>query len=110
MAKFVEVHNHIINIESISKLEFISDDIYLGDFPVDSEGKIVVDWISFKFGKITLFSKEEIDLTIDLYQLEEGQSEEDWYEKNRAIINMSWDKLVGTLGEITQITEYEYML
>lgn len=108
MTKFIGVHNHTINTKSISKIEFISDDIYIGDFPRDEDGKIAIDFMAFTFGSIVLFSGEEIELTIDLYQLEEGQSEEDWYKKNRSIINTSWDKLVGTLGDVTQITEYEY--
>ena len=110
MTKFIKVHNHIINIKSISKVEFVSDDIYLGDFPLDEEGKILIDFIPFIFGKIELLSGEKLNMTIDLYWLEEGQTEDDWYERNRRIIKVSWDQLVRTLGDITKVTDYEYSL
>ena len=110
MAKFIEVHDMIINIESISKVNFISDDIYLGLFPKDKEGSIPIDFIPFTFGQIELFTGEKIDLDIDLYPPEDaiGETEEQWLKRNRAYINVSWTKLVEALGEIEKVTGYEY--
>ena len=110
MSKFIAVHNHIINIESIGKVEFMGDDIYLGDFPVDKDGKVEIDFIPFIFGKIELLSGEAIDMTIDLYWLEEDQTEDEWYERNKKIIKVSWDQLIKTLGDITKVTDYEYSI
>ena len=110
MAKFIEVHNHIINIESISKVEFISDDIFLGDFPLDSEGDPQIDFLSFTFAKLELVSGEVIDMNIDLYWPEDGESQDNWYEQNRLCIKISWKKLKETLDTIVKITDYEYEL
>lgn len=33
MSKFIEVHDTIINVDDIRKVEFLGDDIYLGLFP-----------------------------------------------------------------------------
>lgn len=108
MAKFIKAHNHIINTESISKVEYLGDDIYLGDFPLDETGRCEIDFIPFTFGKIELLSGEEINLIIDLYYPEENQTDDEWYERNRMIIKVSWDQLIGALGDITKVTDYEY--
>lgn len=108
MAKFIEVHNTIISTESISKVDFISDDIYLGLIPKDKEGNFILDYIPFTFGQIELSTGEKIDLDIDLYQPEDGETEEYWIKRNRAYINVSWTKLVDALGDIEKITGYEY--
>lgn len=67
MAKFIEVHNTILSIDSISRVDFISDDIYLGLFPKDEEENMLIDFIPFTFGQVELFTGEKIDLDIDLY-------------------------------------------
>ena len=108
MAKFIEVHDTIINIESISKVDFISDDIYLGLFPKDEEGSIPIDFIPYTFGQVELFTGQKIDLEVDLYHPEDGETEEQWTKRNRAYINLSWSKLVNALSEVEKITGYEY--
>lgn len=108
MAKFIEIDNHIINIESISKVEFISDDIFLGDFKPNENGQPLFDWYGFTFAKVVLLSGEEIELTVDLYYLEDGQVEDSWYKQHRASINTCWGRLVDALGEVTKVTGYEY--
>lgn len=108
MKNFIEIHDYILNIESISKIEFLTDDVYLGLFPKDKEGNICVDFVPFTFARVELFTGEKIDLEIDLYQPEEGEKEEDWIKRNRIYINLSWHKLMGSLGEIEKITGYEY--
>ncbi|WP_042683147.1 hypothetical protein [Anaerosalibacter massiliensis] len=109
MGKFIEVHNTIIDVDSISKIEFISDDIYLGLFPRDKEGNILIDFIPFTFAQIELFTGEKVDLDVDLYHPEEGEEEGDWIKRNRMYINVSWTKLIDSLGDIEKITGYEYM-
>ena len=99
MAKFIEIDSHIINIESISKVEFISDDIFLGDFKLGENGQPLFDWYSFTFAKVVLFSGEEIELTVDLYC-----SEDSWYKENRSTINVTWFRLIEALGEVTKVT------
>lgn len=109
MAKFIEVHNTILSIDSISRVDFISDDIYLGLFPKDKEGNMLIDFIPFTFGQVELFTGEKIDLDVDLYPPEDGETVEYWIKRNRVYINVSWTKLVNALGEIERITGYEYI-
>lgn len=108
MAKFIEAHNTIINIEEIARVDFISDDIYLGYFPKDEDGNILVDFMDFVFAKIHLFSGDIIELSIDLYPPEEYENDEDWYKRNRNYINLQWTSLTKALGEITEVTGIEY--
>jgi hypothetical protein len=108
MSKFIEIHNSLINIESISKVDFISDDIYVGLIPKDTEGNPIVDFVPFTFAQVELFTGQKIDLEIDLYWFEEGENEENWAKRNRTYINLSWNKLINSLGEVTKVTGYEY--
>ncbi len=108
MANFIEVHGDLISIEDIRKLEFISDDIYLGLFPKNAEGKIFVDYITFTYAKLYLFSGEDIELTIELYQPEEGYSIDEWAKLNRAYINKSMESIKKAIGDITTVTGFEY--
>lgn len=108
MSKFIEVHGSLINVESISKIDFISDDIYIGLFPRDEEGNPIVDFVPFTFARVELFTGEKVDLEIDLYWPETVESEENWAKRNRAYINLSWNRLVQALGEIIKVTGYEY--
>lgn len=110
MAKFIEVHNTIISNESISKVEFFTDDIYLGLFPKDKEGNILLDYLPFAFGEIELFTGEKINLEIDLYPPEDKETEEYWIKKNRMYINVSWTKLTDALEKVEKITGCEYKI
>ena len=106
MNKFLEVHGTLINTKDIRRVEFISDDIYLGLLPrVNSE--IVVDYVDFTYAKIHTFDNREIDLEIDLYALDEGETEEEWINRNRAYINMSMTKIYELLNPI-KVTDLEY--
>lgn len=108
MSKFLEIHGSLINVESVSKVDFISDDIYLKLFPVIEDEKIPLDYITFTFARLELFSGQKIDLELDLYQPEDGETEENWAKRNRAYINLSWNKLINALDEVNKITGYEY--
>lgn len=108
MARFIDVHGDFINIEDIRKVEHMPDDIYLGLFPQNAEQKIIVDYIPFTFAKIHTFLGEEIDLDIDLYPPEEDEDVEGWINRNRSYINQSITTLKNTLGEIIEITGFEY--
>lgn len=108
MAKYIKIHNTIVNVESISKVEFISDDIHMGLFPKNEQGKILIDYDCFEFAKIELFSGEVIRVQVDLYPPEQGETEESWAKRNRVYINLSWTKLIESLGEIDEITGFEY--
>lgn len=109
MAKFIEIHNHIINIESISGAKFISDDIYLGLFPTGKDGQILVDMVPFSYGTVELMSGEIIEMQLDLYPPSEDETEDGWFKRNRAYINASWEDLKSILGNIPQIGGYEYL-
>lgn len=109
MAKFIEIHDHIINVENIGSAEFVSDDIYLGMFPVGKDGEMLMDLIPFTFATIELLSGEVIDMQLDLYPPMDGEIEEDWFKRNRAYINVAWEDLKVALGDITQIGGYEYL-
>ena len=110
MTKFIEVHNQIISVKNINRVEFTNDDIYLDLFPTNNEGEYEIDFIQFTFAKIYLFDKTTIDVQLDLYLPEEMYKEttDQWVTRNRSYINYSWRKLVESLGEIEKITGYEY--
>ena len=106
MNKFLEVHGTLINTKDIRRVEFISDDIYLGLLP-RVNGEIVVDYVDFTYAKIHTFDNREIDLAIDLYALEEGETEEEWINRNRAYINTSMTMIYDLLNPI-KVTDLEY--
>lgn len=106
MERFLEVHDTVINTKDIRRVEFISDDIYLGLLP-RVNGEIVVDYVDFTYAKIHTFDNREIDLEIDLYALDEGETEEEWINRNRAYINMSMTKIYELLNPV-KVTEIEY--
>lgn len=106
MERFLEVHDTVININDIRRVEFISDDIYLGLLP-RVNGEIVVDYVDFTYAKIHTFDNREIDLEIDLYAPDEGETEEEWINRNRAYINMSMTKIYELLNPV-KVTEFEY--
>lgn len=108
MPSFIEVDNKVININSISKIEFISDDIYTDLIPTDDDKKPIVDFVPFTFAQIELFDGEKVDLDIDLYWPEEEEGPEEWTARHRAYINQEWDELIGSLGKVTKITGCEY--
>lgn len=106
MERFLEVHDTVINTKDIRRVEFISDDIYLGLLP-RVNGEIVVDYVDFTYAKIHTFDNREIDLEIDLYAPDEGEIEDFWIDKNRAYINMSMTKIYELLNPV-KVTEFEY--
>lgn len=106
MNKFLEVHGTLINTKDIRRVEFISDDIYLGLLP-RVNGEIVVDYVDFTYAKIHTFDNREIDLEIDLYALDEGETEEEWIKRNRAYINTSMTMIYDLLNPI-KVTDLEY--
>ena len=106
MNKFLEVHGTLINTKDIRRVEFISDDIYLGLLP-RVNGEIVVDYVDFTYAKIHTFDNREIDLEIDLYALDEGETEEEWINRNRAYINTSMTMIYDLLNPI-KVTDLEY--
>lgn len=106
MERFLEVHGMLINTKDIRRVEFISDDIYLGLLPLENN-EVAVDFIGFTYAKIHTFDNREIDLEIDLYGPDEGETEEFWINKNRAYINMSITKIYELLNPV-KVTEFEY--
>lgn len=106
MERFLEVHGMLINAKDIRRVEFISDDICLGLLPIVND-EVAVDYVDFTYAKIHTFDNREIDLEIDLYAPDEGETEEFWINKNRAYINMSMTKIYELLNPI-KVTEFEY--
>ena len=106
MNKFLEVHGTLINTKDIRRVEFISDDICLGLLP-RVNGEIVVDYVDFTYAKIHTFDNREIDLAIDLYALDECETEEEWINRNRAYINTSMTMIYDLLNPI-KVTDLEY--
>lgn len=107
MSKFIEVHDTIINVDDIRKVEFLGDDIYLGLFPKGQNGEYVCNYIPFDFAKIHTFDENVILLSIDLYIPQDEESEDDWINRNRAYISMAMEQLYDILKPI-KITEKEY--
>lgn len=107
MSKFIEVHETIINVDDIRKVEFLGDDIYLGLFPKGQHGEYICDFIPFDFARIHTFDGNVIPLFIHLYIPEEEESEDDWIKRNRAYIRMTMTQLSDILKPIN-ITGKEY--
>ena len=109
MSKFIEVHDTIINIADIRKVEFLGDDIHLGLFPRDEDGEILSDYIIFNFAKIHTFDGSVILLSIDLYPPEDDSDEkiDIWFDLNRSYISMTMTQLDDILKPI-KLTEKEY--
>ena len=107
MSKFIEINDIVLNVEDIRKVEFLGDDIYLGLFPKDQNGECLVDYIPFDFARIYTFSKEQILLSLHLYFQEEGESEDEWINRNRAYIGMTMTELYEVLKAI-KIGNKEY--
>lgn len=110
MAKFIKVHGHIINTSSVSKVKYLHDDISLEYFPTDENGKIEIDYMPWPFAELELLTGETIMLEVDLYDLEDGQTEEEWLEVNRGAIKTGWRNLVSSLGDVVETTGWEYKL
>lgn len=109
MSKFIEVHDTIINVDDIRKVEFLGDDIHLGLFPKDKNGQIVCDCIPFDFAKIHTFDGNVLLLSIDLYTPENDSDEncDSWVDLNRAYINMTMMQLDDILKP-AMLTGKEY--
>ena len=110
MAKFIKVHDHIINIGSVSKVKYLHDDISLEYFRTDENGKAEIDYMPWAFAELELLTGETIMLEIDLYDLEDEQTEDEWLEVNRSAIKIGWNNLVDALGDIAEVTGWEYKL
>lgn len=108
MPKFIEVHDNLINIDDVSRVEFLSDDIYLGLFPKDEEGELFIDYVSFTYAKIYTFDGQTFEMSIDLYQPEDGENEESWSKRNQGYVGQSMATLYDALGDITRVTGFEY--
>lgn len=107
MSKFIEVHDTIINVDDIRKVEFLGDDIYLGLFPRGQHGEYICNYIVFDFAKIHTFDGGIIPLFIHLYIPEDEETVEEWEKRNRAYINMTMTQLSDILKPIN-ITGKEY--
>lgn len=107
MNKFIEVHWTVINITDIRRIEFISDDIYLGLLPKGDNGEIICDYINFDFAKIYTFDGQVINLYIHLYAPEDGETEEEWRKRNMAYISMTMTDIYEVINPIN-VTNKEY--
>ncbi len=108
MPKFIEVHDNLINIDDISRVEFLGDDIYLGLFPRNEEGMLIPDYMIFKYAKVYTISGQEFDMSLDLHQLEDEENEEAWAKRNKGYIGQSMTALYEAIGEIIKLTGFEY--
>ena len=100
MSKFIEVHGTVINTEDVRRVEFLSDDIYLGVFPRGKNGEFICDYVTFGFAKIYTFDGSVVLISIDLYPPEDGEIEDEWINRNRAYINMTMEQLREILKPI----------
>lgn len=107
MSKFIEIHDTIINVDDIRKVEFLGDDIYLGLLPKGKDGQVICDYIPFDFARIYTFDRNMTLLTLDLYPPCDYESEDDWIKENRAYISMTMTQLSDILKPI-KITGKKY--
>ena len=98
MQRYLKIGEDYIKVDTIDKVEFISDDIYKGSFPNDG-----VDYVSFNYANLVLDTGEKVELTIELYWPEVGETEEGWRRRYRAIINKSMFLITEAIGEIADI-------
>lgn len=108
MSEFIEVHDTIINIDDIRKVEFLGDDIHLGLFSRGEHKEYVCDYIIFNFAKIHTFDGNVILVSIDLYTPKDEENVEDWIDKNRSYIAATMNGLHDILKPEC-ITENEYI-
>lgn len=108
MQKFIKVDELIINVETIDRVEFISDDIYKGLFPITEKSTPNIDYVPFTYAKIILYDGKEVELSLDLFWPEDYETEEQWVARNRAYINMSMDRIRKALENIVTVTGIEY--
>lgn len=107
MPKFIEVHDNLINIEDISKVEFLGDNVHLGLFP-QKDGKPACDYTDFTFAIIHTVRDQKIEMYIDLYLPEDGENKEDWAKRNRGYIGKNMTALYKALGKIVRVTGFEH--
>ena len=100
MSKFIEIHGTVINTEDVRRVEFLSDDIYLGVFPRGKNGEFICDYVTFGFAKIYTFDGNVTVVSIDLYIPEDEETEDEWTNRNRAYINMTMEQLREILKPI----------
>ena len=107
MANFIKVNDRVINVQEISILKFVSDDIHEGLFPKDSKGRYKIDWLSFTFAELKLKTGEVIELKYELYAPEKGEEIEEWFDINRSEIRTAWNQLLQIIdpAEITTARE-----
>ena len=107
MQTFIKVNERVINVQEISSLRFVSDDIYEGLFPKDDKGRYKIDWMSFTFAELKLKTGEVIELKYELYAPEAGEELEEWLDINRSEIRTAWNQLLQIIdpAEITTARE-----
>ena len=97
MSKFIEIHDTVINIDDVRRIEFLGDDIYLGVFPRGKNGEFICDYVTFGFAKIYTFDGNVTVVSIDLYIPEDGENEDEWINRNRAYIGQSMEEIYSIL-------------
>lgn len=102
MNKFIEINNTILNVSDIRKVEFISEHIHEGLLPTIKE-----EYIPFNYCNIHTSSDEVIELTIDLYQIEEDMSIDEWINSNLYYIHQSMENITGILKPV-KVSGFEY--
>ena len=108
MSKFIEIHDTVINIDDVRRVEFLNDDVYLGLFPRGENGEFIGDYVPFDFAKIYTFDGNVILVSIDLYIPEDEETEDEWINRNRAYIKMTMEQLNEILNP-TKLTGKEYI-
>lgn len=108
MSKFIEIHDTVINTDDVRRVEFLNDDVYLGLFPRGENGEFIVDYVPFDFAKIYTFDGNVILVSIDLYIPADEETEDEWFKRNRAYINMTMEQLNEILNP-TKLTGKEYI-
>lgn len=104
ICRFIEVNNNMINVANIRRVEFLGDYIHDGLLPTKK-----TEYITFNYCNIHTFDGEVIKLSIDLYQIEDGMSTDEWINLNRYYISKSMETICDILNPV-KVTEFEYEL
>lgn len=76
-AKFIKINHHnIINVNDIKKIEYKTDDMYYGDYKKLFEQRL--DYVIADIAEIEMLNGAKYMITMDVFDLEDGQTTEEW--------------------------------
>lgn len=76
-ARFIKIdHHNIINANDITRIEYKTSDVYYGEYKKLFEQEL--DYIIADIAEIEIVGGFKLMITMDVFDLEEGQTTEEW--------------------------------